>query len=151
MGQMALTGADTVIINGTILTAFADGDTGAFTFPDKLATLKVGKNGNTVFAFNAMGLRSEATLRIMRGSADDKFLNALQKAYINDPAAFVPLEAEFIKRVGDGKGNVTNDSYGFSGGMLVNLPEVKENVGGETDQAIAIWKLEFANTDRSMG
>jgi len=151
MGQMALTGADTVIINDFILTAFADGDSGSFTFPNKLSETKVGKNGNAIFAFNAMGLLSEATLRLIRGSGDDKFLNSLQKAYINDPASFTPLNGEFIKRVGDGKGNVTNDTYVFAGGMLPNLPEVKENLAGETEQAVTIWKLTFANSDRTMG
>ncbi len=151
MPQMALTGNDSVIINDYILTAFAEGDTGAFSFPNKLVEVKVGKNGNAIFAFNAMGLLSEATLRLIRGSADDKFLNSLQKAYINDPASFVPIHGEFIKRVGDGKGNVTNDSYVFAGGVLPNLPETKENVAGETEQAVAIWKITFANSDRSLG
>jgi hypothetical protein len=151
MGQMSLTGNDTVIINGRILTAFAEGDTGAFTFPNKLVEAKVGKNGNAIFAFNAQGLLSEATLRLIRGSADDKFLNSLQKSYINDPAGFTLIAASFIKRAGDGKGNVTNDTYTFGAGVLPNLPEVKENVSGETEQAVSIWKFTFANSDRSMG
>lgn len=149
--EMALTGDDSILINGNILTDFADGDVGAFTFPDKLVESKIGKNGNALFAFNAMGLRSEATLRTILGSPTDKYLNSLQKAYINDPASFTALGAEFIKRVGDGKGNVTNVSYTFAGGMLPNIPEAKENVAGETEQAVAIWKLTFANTDRALG
>jgi hypothetical protein len=151
MGQMALTGADTVVINGFILTAFADGDTGSFTFPNKLVEVKMGKNKNAIYAYNASGQISEATLRLMRGSADDKFLNSLQQSYINDPAAFTVMTGEFIKRLGDGKGNVTNDSYIFDGGILPNLPEVKENVAGETEQAITIWKLTFTNTTRAIG
>lgn len=151
MGQMALTGADTVIINGVILTAFADGDSGAFTFPNKVVEAKVGKNGNAIYAFNAQGLLSEATLRLIRGSQDDKFLNNLQKSYLNDPATFTTMNAEFIKRLGDGKGNVTNDAYVFGGGIPSTIPEVKENVSGETEQAVTIWKLVFTNTDRSMG
>ena len=151
MGQVSLTGNDTVIINSVILTAFAEGDTASFTFPNKLVEAKVGKNGNSIFAFNAQGQMVEATLRIIRGSADDKFLNSLQKSYINDPAGFTLLNAEFIKRAGDGKGNVTNDTYVFGGGVLPNLPEVKENVAGETEQAVTIWKLTFTNTDRSLG
>lgn len=151
MGQVSLTGADTVIVNGVILTGFAEGDTVSFTFPNKLVEAKVGKNGNAIYAYNAQGQMTEATLRIIRGSADDKFLNSLQKAYMNDPAAFVLINAEFIKRAGDGKGNVTNDSYIFGGGVLPNIPEVKENVTGETEQAVSIWKLTFTNTDRSLG
>lgn len=150
-GQVSLTGNDTVIINGTILSAFAEGDTASFTFPNKLVEAKVGKNGNAIYAFNAQGQMSEATLRIIRGSADDKFLNSLQKSYLNDPAGFVLLTGEFIKRAGDGKGNVTNDVYVFGGGILPNLPEAKENVAGETEQSVSIWKVTFVNTERSLG
>ena len=149
--QVSLTGNDTVIVNGTILTSFAEGDTAAFTFPNKLVEAKTGKNGNSIFAFNASGQMVEGTLRIIRGSADDKLLNSLQKSYLNDPAGFTLLTGEIIKRAGDGKGNVTNDSYTFAGGILPNIPEVKENVSGETEQAVTIWKITFTNTDRSMG
>jgi hypothetical protein len=150
MGSMALTGKDTSIINGRILSDFADGDVGAFTFPNKLAEVKAGKNGNVIYAFNAQGVVSEATLRILRGSADDKFLNSQMNAYINDPAAYTPLTGEFIKRLGDGKGNVTNDTYLFDGGIVTNIPEAKDNVGGETEQAISIYKITFGNTGRSI-
>lgn len=151
MSQVAITGADTVIINDRILTAFADGDSGAFTFPNKLVEVKVGKNKNAIYAGNPMGLICEATLRIIRGTPDDKFLNSLQSAYLNDPPSFTLLTGEFIKRVGDGAGNVTNDVYALAGGVLPNLPEVKENQAGETEQAVTIWKLTFALTERGLG
>jgi hypothetical protein len=151
MSQVSLTGNDTVIINGIILNSFAEGDSASFTFPNKLVEAKVGKNGNSIFAFNASGQICEATLRVIRGSIDDKLFNSLQKTYLNDPAAFVLLTGEFIKRAGDGQGNVTNDSYSFAGGVLPNLPETKENVAGETEQAVTVWKITFTNTDRSMG
>lgn len=150
MGQVSITGADTLIINGFIFTAFADGDTSSFTFPNKLVAVKVGKNQNAIYAGNAQGRMAEGTLRIIRGSVDDKFLNSLQKSFINDAATFSLITGEFIKRVGDGKGNVTSDTYVFDGGVLPNIPEAKENVSGETDQSVAIWKVTFALADRDM-
>lgn len=151
MGSVTLTGNDTTIIGGRIFTDFADGDAIKLTFPDNVAEITIGKNGNTIYAFNAKGLKCEAELRLLRGSQDDKYLNNLQKSYLNDPPTFSPPSGEFIKRIGDGKGNVTNDAYIFAGGMPTKLPEARENVGGETEQAVTIWKIVFPNTNRSMG
>lgn len=147
---MALTGNDTIILNDNILSDFAEGDTGKFSFPNKLVEAKPGKNRNVIFAYNAAGVLSEAELRLIRGSANDKFMNSLMISYINDPAGFVPIDGEFIKRVGDGKGNVSNDVYLFAGGVITNIPEGKENVSGETEQAVTVWKITFANTSRSI-
>lgn len=150
MGSMALTGADSVILNDRIFKDFADGDTGKFSFPNKLVEAKPGKNGNVIFAFNAQGILSEAEIRVLRASSDDKFLNSQMNAYINDPAAYTPMTGEFIKRVGDGQGNVSNEVYQFAGGVVTNIPEARENVSGETEQAVTVWKITFANTSRSI-
>lgn len=151
MGSVNITGSDTFILGGVVLSDFADGDTGKLTFPDKIVEATVGKNGNAIYAFNAKGLKCEVELRIMRGSPTDKLLNSLQKSFLNDPASYVVQTGEFIKRMGDGAGNVTNDSYVMNGGILPNIPEAKENVAGETEQAVTLWKMTFTNTDRSMG
>ena len=72
-------------------------------------------------------------------------------AYINDPAAYTLLSGEFIKRIGDGEGNITADIYQFKGGVIQKIPTVKENVEGATDQGVSIYTIIFANTARIMG
>lgn len=150
MASVSLTGNDTVIVDGRILADLADGDTAALDFPNNLAEAKVGKNGNTIYAFNSTGRTVTATVRVIRGSADDKFLNSRMNEYINDSAAFLLLEGEFIKRAGDGQGNVTNDIYRLRGGIIQKMPATKENVEGDTEQSVAVWQVVFANTDRVM-
>jgi hypothetical protein len=152
MSSVALTGKDTSIIDtARVLADQPDGDVVVLEFPDNLCEAKPGKNGNTIYAFNASGKRVNVTLRIMRGSADDKYLNSRLKEYLNDPAAFVLVEAEFVKRVGDGAGNITADTYQLKGGVFQKMPGAKENVSGDTEQAVSIYALSFANSDRAIG
>lgn len=151
-GSVSLTGKDSIILDeNRILTDLADGDTAVLDFPNNVAEAKVGKNGNTIFAFNATGKTVTVTMRVIRASADDKYLNQRLAQYINDPAGFSLFVGEFIKRVGDGEGNVTNDVYLVDGGIIQKIPNVKENVEGDTEQSVAIYQFIFANTSRSLG
>jgi hypothetical protein len=150
MGATALTGKDTITLGTRILNDLADGDVANLEYPDNLVEGKNGKNGNVIYSFNAMGQRSTLTLRVLIGSADDKFLNSAVSNYINDPAGFTLLEGEFIKRVGDGAGNITNVVYLMAGGIVQKIPGSKENVAGETDQGVSIYVILFANTPRTL-
>lgn len=151
MGSVALTGKDTTILDTRILRDFADGDCINLDFPDNLVEGIVGKNGNVIYAYNATGQRATATLRLMLGSADDQYLNSRMREFINDSAAFVLIDAEFVKRVGDGAGNIKLITYRFNGGVVQKIPVAKENVAGDTVQAVAIYQIVFANGIRSIG
>ena len=151
--SVSLTGNDTVMIGarGAALRIFndlADGDTANLDFPNNLTEAKVGKNGNTIFAFNSTGKTVTTLVRMLLGSPDDKYMNARMNEYINDSAGFILLDGEFVKRAGDGTGAVANIIYKLFGGVPQKMPNVKENVEGDTEQAVAVWQIIFANTDR---
>lgn len=155
MSGVSLTGKDTVALGATgaalrIFADFGDGDTVNLDFPNNLVESKTGKNGNTIYAFNATGQVVAMTIRVLRGSPDDKFLNAEMNLFLADPAAYPLLAGEFIKRIGDGTGAVVNDVYKVAGGVVQKIPTVKENVEGDTEQAITIYQILFANTERSI-
>lgn len=151
MGSVALTGNDVAIIDSRILRDFADGDTVVLDVPNNLAEGKAGKNGNMIYAYNASGRIVNATIRVLRGSADDKYLNRRLQEYINDPAGFVLVAGEFIKRSGDGAGNITLETYLLDGGVFQKMPGGKENVAGDTEQAVAVYVITFANSQRALG
>ncbi len=146
--SVSLTGNDTLILDQRILADLADGDTAALDFPNNLVEAKVGKNGNTIYAFNSTGRTTTVTLRVLTGSADDKYINSRMVEFLNDPASFVLIEGEFIKRVGDGAATVTEIIYRMRGGVVQKLPNAKESVEGDIEQSVAIWQIVFANTDR---
>lgn len=151
MSTTSLTGKDTIKINNRILNDFADGDTADLVHPNKLVNVKTGKNGNSIYAYNYSGQQCEVTLRILRGSSDDKYLNNLLALFKNDPAAFSLIQGEFGKNVGNGAGGITQDIYIMSGGVFDKNVDVKENTEGDTEQAISIYHLVFSNSPRSIG
>ena len=151
MSVVSLTGKDTITINGVIFNDLADGDCAVLTFSNVLTNLKTGKNGNTLYAFNYTGRQCKLSLRLVRGSSNDKYLNQLLSLYKNDPASFTLMTGALVKNIGDGAGNITSDTYTLSGGAFEKETEVKENSEGEIDQSVAIWSLMFSNAPRSIG
>lgn len=151
MPTVALTGRDTITINGRNLNDFADGKVAELTFPNKLSTLKTGKNGNTIYGFNYGGRQCEFTLRLLRASSDDVFMNSLLLNLKNNPAGFALMTGQFAKNVGDGQGNIKVDTYVLSGGTFDMETSVNENADGDTEQAVAIYHLIFSNAPRSIG
>lgn len=150
-GQVvSLTGQDTCVVAGRVLTNFGDADNASLSFPNAIAEVKTGKNGNAIYALNEMGRQADVTLRIIRGANDDIFLNALMALQRLNFAAFVLMGGQFIKRVGDGKGNITSDTYLLQGGIFVKQVEVKTNVEGDTEQSLSIYTLKFSNALRSL-
>jgi hypothetical protein len=148
--SVSLTGNDTIIIAARVFRDLADGNVGMIEFPNNLVEVKNGKNGNRIYALNAQGGIANLTLRLIRGSSDDKYLNSRLAEYRNDPASFILMDGEFVKRVGDGQGNVTSDVYRLDGGIIQKVPGVKDNVEGDTEQAVSIWNITFGNTNRAM-
>lgn len=150
MTTYALTGNDTFILNDRIFTDFADGSTISITFPNERTGKSTGKNGNTVYSTNKQGMNAQCELRIVVGSKDDAFLNGLSISQERDLPTFTLLNGSFTKRVGDGQGNVRFINYTLLGGTIDNNIETNENLQGETDQAIAIYRLFFATAERGI-
>ena len=150
MSSIALAGDDTIIINGRVILDLADGEVSNLTYPNDIANLKTGKGGNAIYALNATGRESALTLRIVRGSADDKYLNALLQLQQTDFAGFILLTGEVVKQLGDGTGIKSNDTYIMSGGIFQKQVEVKNNIEGDTEQAVAIYMMKFANAPRAL-
>lgn len=148
MGSVALSGSDTINLNNQVLTDLADGNCVELTFPNDIANVKTGKNGNSIYGLNESGKQCEVKVRVLRGSADDKFLNNLLAQQQNNFAGTVLLIGQFIKKIGDGQGNITSDTYIMSGGVFTKQIEGKTNVEGETEQSIAIYTIKFSNAPR---
>ena len=151
MPSVSLSGSDTIAINNQVLADLADQNCVELTHPSEIAAVKTGKNGNTVYALNETGKNCEVKIRVLRGSSDDKFLNNLLiQQQANFPGT-VLLLAQFTKKIGDGSGNITADTYILSGGVFTKLVEAKTNPEGDTEQSVSIYTIKFANSPRSIG
>lgn len=150
MGAVSLTGADTVTLNNRVFADFADANYGELTFPNDIAGVKTGKNQNSIYAENATGRQCEFKLRILRGSSDDKFMNGLLSQQLANFSATVLLIGQFIKKVGDGQGNIASDIYNVSGGVFTKQVEAKSNAEGDIEQSVAIYMMKFTLAPRSI-
>lgn len=148
MSTAALSGSDTIMINKRIFNDLADADAAMLEFPNDIASVKTGKNGNSIYGLNESGKQCEVKIRVIRGSSDDKFLNALLATQQSDFAAFPLMIGEFIKKIGDGKGNINRDTYIMSGGVFTKQIAAKSNVEGDSEQSVAIYTLKFSNAPR---
>lgn len=148
MGAVALSGKDTVVLNDRVLTDLADGKCVEMTVPNELASVKTGKDGNSIYGLNESGRQTDLVLRIVRGSADDKWLNGQLEQQKANFAGFPLMTGQFIKKIGDGQGNISSDTYITSGGVFVKGVEASSNVEGDTEQSVSIYRMRFANAPR---
>lgn len=156
--SLSLNGNDTIQINGRLLTQFFDKDYGVLTYPQELANFKVGKNQNTAICFLPGGLMADLTLRLLVGTYDDQFINAIQGNFIFDAPSFSTLYGQIVKRSGTGVGGipgtntatVRNIIYNLAGGVPVSIPDSHSNSDGDEEQAAAIWKFKFALAPRQI-
>jgi len=146
----ALTGADTIKIDDRIIADLIDLDTVLLEYPNELANVKTGKDGNSIFAFNATGRNVNVTMRVVMGSADDKWLNSRLQEWIKDASTFVLMTGQFIKNTGDGSGNLSKNTYNLSGGVFLKIPGAKTNVEGDTEQSVVVYNLRFSNGGRAI-
>lgn len=151
MNQVSLTGNDTIIIGGQLITTFATGVVAEITFSDDLVKVTRGKNGNTVYALNNQGFQSQVKLKVLLGKSDDVFLNAQMVAMKQNFAGYTLLNGVFIKNVGDGSGNIVPITYIMSGGVPMKIPSAQSVAEGDPNQSLVEWALDYANNDRQIG
>lgn len=143
-----LTGDDTLVIYDRVFNDLADGDAVMIAFPSDLVTIKSGKNGNSILAKSEQGNNANMTIRVMRGSSDDQFLAGKLATIQKDFASAEMATGSFVKRMGDGQGSVINDVYTLNGGTFSRKVDGKENVAGDTDQAVSVYNMVFASVSK---
>jgi len=149
-GISAVAGKDVAVIDGNVITALADGEAIKLTFGAAVGMMKVSKDGNAIYALNYSGMVVTVELRIVRGSLDDQILNSMLQQFLADPSSFSLMSGSFVKRIGDGKGNVLSEVYQLGGGIFENIPDAMMNTDGSTDQSVVTYKMLFRNNVRLM-
>ena len=150
MGATTLIGHGVFILDGTILTDVADGDYASLAFDSDLMNMKISKDGNAIYAVNETGNLVKTTLRIQIGGGTDSFLNSKLQAMKADPASFTLMAGSYSVRVGDGLGKTKDVVYQMSNGIFKRWPNAKVNAEGDTEQAVAVWTIDFLNQSRSI-
>jgi len=139
-----------ISINNRVFSDLADGNCFELNFPNKIAAVKLGKNGNAIYSINKTGLLAESVLRLIRGSSDDKFMQGLLATQQANFAAWVLMIGTFTKQIGHGDGTISADTYVLSGGVFVEQVPGKQNVEGDTEQSVSIYKIDWSNAPRAI-
>ena len=69
----------------------------------------------------------------------------------NDFSGYILLNGEFIKKIGDGQGNITNDTYLCTGGVPSKQIEAKSSAEGDVEQSVSVYTIRFAVCERTIG
>ena len=151
MGLTNLTGDDTLIINERAIQGhFADGDAVTLEYPDDMVTKTIGKDGNTIFVLNQSGVGFTLTFSVLRGGWVDKFLAGLLAAQERDFVGVELINGVFTKRIGDGNGKVTYDTYYCRAMMFQKKPGTTSNVSGDAAQGKIEYILTGAECPRGL-
>jgi|SRR5665213_1530947 len=148
--SVSLTGSDVVTLNGRVFHDFAQGDVITLDFPGELVKAEPSKNGNIIYALNVAGLMSKLTMRLLLGGPDDQYINSLLASQLQDLSLFILVVGSFVKRVGDGQGNVTNVIYNTLGGVVNKFPKAKTTTSGDVEQSVVEWVLDFGQNSRAI-
>lgn len=150
MSTVAITGKDTLVLNGHVFHDLADGDCGKLVYDEDLTKLKVGKDGNAVFGQNQGGRAGTLSIRVVMGGPDDKYLNSLLAEYLASSSAYVLDLGSLFKNVGDGTGKTNSVVYQLIGGAPKKQPEAKINSDGDPSQSVTEWTWIVAQVVRSI-
>ena len=133
-----------------ILSDLADGTVAELSAPNELSTTTTGSNGNSLGSHNEPGRQRECTLRVVKGSNDDKRFNKNYNLWKNRDMRFRPLKMTFTKNVAHEDGSVTRDTVECFFGLPSGQPVQMQDTAGNTEQVVSVYMLRFGNSERSM-
>lgn len=133
-----------------VLSDFADGTVAELSAPNELSQMTTGYNGNSLAAHNEPGRQRELTLRLVKGSSDDKRFNQFYTFWKNRDLRFRPLTMSFTKNVAHGDGSITNDKVSCFAGYPAGQPTQMSDMAGNTEQVVSVYMIRFGNSERSM-
>lgn len=153
MASFSITGDDQIILNvaNNLTNDLADGDAVTITIPNDLVNIQVGKNGNAIYAKDENGNRFDMEIRVLKGSGSD---NDLLTKYLATKANFSGttfITGQFVKKLGDGYGNVNSYTYTLGGAVVRKAPETKTNVNGDVEQSVTVYNISGVITDINIG
>ena len=147
--MQAYTGKDIIKFNDRVLSNFANGDVAVISFPNELHGMNNGKDGNSLAAHNEQGNIAELEMRIIKGSADDKYLNSFVLAWKGHSDEFAPAAAEFTKMITTEAGRVSETtSLGFI--FPIGQIETRANTDGDTDQMVSVYRFRAGTSGRAL-
>jgi hypothetical protein len=153
MSNLSFTGNDSIVGSTSFAPAwvfkyFPFGVVFDVTFPNDVWKVHVGKNGNTVYAYDNSGGMAKGVIRVMKGSADDGFLESLVAISAIDPPSTQALTIYIVKRYGGGSISQAFEEVICQNGVISKLVPVKSDADGDPEQSVATYEMIFSGVTR---
>lgn len=132
------------------LSDLADGTVAELAAPNELSQTTTGYNGNSLGSHNEPGRQRECTLRLVKGSNDDKRFNKNYNLWKNRDMRFKPFKMGFTKNVAHEDGSVTRDTVDCFFGLPAGQPVQMQDTSGNTEQVVSVYMIRFGNSERNM-
>ncbi len=132
------------------LTDYANGNVAELSTPNELSSMTTGYNGNGLAAHNEPGRQRVLTLRLVKGSGQDRRLNETFELWKKRDGRFKPLKAACTKNIGHGDGSITHDTTTVFFGIPGNAPTTFINTEGDIEQLVSIFTFNFADYERTL-
>jgi len=132
------------------LSNFADGTIAELAVPNESSTVTTGYNGNSLGAHNEPGRQRRATLRLVKGSDDDKRINETFQLWQDRDPRFKPFKGWFTKNIGHSDGSLSQDTTECYFGLPGNNVTMMQDTTGNTEQCVSVYTITFGNSKRNV-
>lgn len=133
-----------------VLADFAEGTVAELSAPNELSSMTTGYNGNSLAAHNEPGRQCELTIRLVKGSKDDKRFNEFYTMWKNRDLRFRPITMTFTKYVAHSDGSMTNDKVSCYAGFPAGQPVQSTDTAGNIEQVVSVYMIRFGDSERSL-
>ena len=152
MANVLLVGRDSVIFDGQDITKdLVDGDVVTIAPQGALNNVASTYGGKMIVAEDRNGQIHTMTMRLMRGSEMDQWLQSRYQEYHNDSPTFKTLNGSATQRIGDGDGNVITNTFAINNAVFSQSPvNATINTNGSTEQLVRQYEF-VCLIDESLG
>jgi len=117
---------------------FANGNFLTLDFGNQISTKEMGRGG-TIIAYNSNQEQATLTVRLVKASPDDLYLNGVLSDYKRSPETFVLFTGSLSISNNDGSGSATMENFLLTEGCFINQPNFTTDSGGDVEGGVAVW------------
>jgi len=141
-------GKGTLIFGSAIPRIFSDFANGNFLtleFGNQISTREKGRGGS-IITYNTNDDVATLTIRLIKNSPDDIFLNGNYADYKRSPETFVLFTGSLSIKTGNGSGSATTENYTLSEGSFLNRPNFTTDTAGDVETGVSVWTFDVTAT-----
>jgi len=124
-----------------VFSDFANGNFLGLEFGNQISTREMGRGGS-VISYNSNKKQATLTVRLIKGSPDDVFLNGVLSDYDRSPETFVLFAGSISMMLGDGTGSSTTENFLLTEGSFINQPNFTTDTGGDAESGVSVWTFD---------